>query len=134
MRRLISFTTAGRLMLVLLLALVGFHFGILTGLLPDDIVWAGRFTDRAELVRMERISVLILAIVIGVVLGRLGYLGAAGRRSRVLRGAMWVVCALFVLNTLGNFTAIHPLERYGFGLLTIILALLSYRLAIEKTV
>jgi hypothetical protein len=133
MRRLISFTTAGRLMLYLLLALVLFHFGVLTGLVPTDIVWAGRFTDQAELVRMESFSVLLLAVIIGVVLARVGFLGSAARRSGWVRAAMWVVGGLFVLNTLGNFTAVHPLERYGFGLLTIVLALLAFRLAIEKT-
>jgi hypothetical protein len=107
--------------------LVLFHLGIISGVLPDNIVWADRFPDRATLVKMEMVSVTVLilaAIPVAIKGGLLNW----RLRPMILQGLLWLLLLLFLLNTLGNATAPHPVEKYGFGVLTFLIMLLLGRL------
>ena len=49
-----------------------------------------------------------------------------------LRVSLWLMFALFLLNTLGNLNAINELEKLLFTPLTLLLSLFSFRLALSK--
>ena len=87
------------------------------------------------------ILLFLLAIAIMVVVLRMEYLllNIPTKVNRideqtqfVNRSGGWALVVLFTLNTIGNFTAKHPLEKYGFGLLTFVITLLLFQLAIAS--
>jgi hypothetical protein len=49
-----------------------------------------------------------------------------------LRWLMWVIVGLLVVNTLGNATAPHPVERFVMGSVTLVLALLGTVVALGR--
>ena len=65
---------AGNILLFLFGLLFIFHLLVLSGIFPYDIVWAGKISSREEMIRMESISLFLLAIAIMVVVLRMEYL------------------------------------------------------------
>ena len=126
---MISTSFAGNALLLIFGLLLIFHLLVLSGLIPSNIVWAGKITNRKELIRMESISILMLLIVALIVAIKMKYL-SLGISPTIVNVGVWIVFGLFCLNTLGNMTAKSPFEKYGFGLLTLMISLLALRLAI----
>ena len=126
MENILSIGFTGNALLLLLGLLFIFHWLVLFGMIPYDIVWAGKIKNRKQLVKMESISILVLILTGMIVCLKMEYLNFSLRPT----GGMWFTFVLFTLNTIGNLTAKNPIEKYGFGLLTIVIALLSFRLAI----
>jgi hypothetical protein len=131
MNKLISERLAVNSILIILSAMVLFHIAILTGLVPFDIVWGGRLKDAAQMRRFETVSILTNAVMMAVVAIRGGYLPVR-IPARIITIALWLMVALFVLNTLGNLASVNRWERFIFTPLTGVLALLCLRLAIRK--
>jgi hypothetical protein len=131
MKKLISERLAVNSILFILSVIVLFHIAILTGLIPFDIVWGGRLKDAAQMRRFETVSILTNAVMIAVVSIRGGYLPVR-IPARIITIALWLMGALFVLNTLGNLASVNAWERLIFTPLTAVLALLCFRLAIYK--
>lgn len=128
MNRLISERLAIAGVLTILSLIVLFHVLILTGVIPFDRVWGGRINNREQMLRMETLSVLINGLMLAVVGVRARLFG----RSLPRRGitiALWIMTALFFLNTLGNLLSQNALEKVVFTPLTAVLSLLCFRLA-----
>jgi hypothetical protein len=130
---MINISFAGKALLLILGLLFIFHLLVLFGVIPYDIVWAGKITNRKQLFIMEVLSLLILVMAAMIVSLKMGYLNIL-QNSAIANIGMWVLFALFALNTIGNLTAKAPIEKYGFGLLTAVMALLSLRLAIAPKI
>ena len=122
---------AGNSLLIIFGLLFIFHCLVLFGLIPYDIVWAGKIKNHNELVKMESISLLVLIVFSTVVVLKMRYLKYTVKPI-IINVGMWVLVAFFALNTLGNLTAINPIEKYGFGLLTAVITLLALRLAVKN--
>ncbi|MGB3585577.1 MAG: hypothetical protein WBA23_03500 [Tunicatimonas sp.] len=120
----------GNVLLILLALLVVFHLLVIIGIVPYGIVWAGKINSRVHLLRMESISLVVLALAIVLVALRMKYLTFLNYPA-VVNGGMWLLFAFFLLNTLGNLTAKSPIEKYGFGTLTIVMSLCCLVLAIS---
>ncbi|MDW7693989.1 hypothetical protein R9C00_04465 [Flammeovirgaceae bacterium SG7u.111] len=125
---MISRRTAGNSLLVIFALLLLFHLTILVGIVPHDIVWAGKITSQEELVQFETVSMLILVVAILLVAMKQGYIRFP-LSEQIGKVGVWLLFFLFVLNSIGNLFAPNPIERYGFGLLTIVIALLCFHLA-----
>ena len=130
MESLFNPNLVGNVLLTLLSLLVVFHLLVITGIIPHGIIWAGKINSRAQLVRMESISLVVLALAILLVALRMEYLTFL-KYPAVVNGGMWVLFVFFLLNTLGNLTAKSPIEKYGFGTLTILMSLCCLVLAIN---
>lgn len=130
METLISTDLAGKALLSLLALFFILHILIMLGLIPPHIVWGGRINSRQQLLRMESVSLFVLAIFTMLVALRMGYLHFLDNPA-VIKGGMWVLFAFFMLNTLGNFAAKSPIEKYGFGTLTILMSLCCLVLALN---
>ena len=126
---MLSISFAGNTLLLIFGLLFVFHLLVLSGKIPFDIVWAGKIKNRKELVIMESISLLVLVAATMIVCLKMGYLNIL-QHPTIKTVGMWILFTFFVLNTFGNLTAKNPLEKYGFGLLTFIIAMLVLRLAI----
>jgi archaellum biogenesis protein FlaJ (TadC family) len=125
----IPFKTAAQIVLVVLVAVIGFHLLIISGIVPYDVVWGGRLNSRQEMIQFESISIVLNLIMVIVVLIRIGYLKPIGKQ-RIWTVLCWVFCGLFLLNTLGNLTAQNPYEKWIGTVLTLLLSFLFARLAL----
>lgn len=135
MKKIISFRLAVRLILLVFGTLIIFHLAIITGIImfnyaPVDYIWGGRMETKAQLLQFEIISLLILTVCVFLVLvkAKRAYLpGLMGIASV----GMWLLFVLFILNTVGNLVAKTTFEQY-FAIVTLLLAFLSLRLALER--
>lgn len=129
MEDILSIELAGYILLIIFGLLSIFHILIVVGLVPYNIVWAGKIKSKKELLLMESISLLIVLIAVIIVGSKTKYLVFIEDPTIVNIG-MWVLLVLFVLNTIGNLTAKNPIEKYGFGALTILISFLVFRIII----
>lgn len=135
MKNWISFSAAVRLSLFLFGLIFLFHLAVLLGIAfldyaPLDYLWGGRMQNEQELLSYELVSLLIVAVCILLVLIRAGRLGEPSLQG-IAGVGMWVLFLLFLLNTVGNILAKTMLEK-SFALITLLLALLCLRMALEK--
>lgn len=129
MENVISTSLAGNTLLLIFGLLFIFHLLVLSGTIPYSIVWAGKIKNQKDLVKMEYISLLVLVVAIIIVSLKMGYLNFLPYPT-IINIGMWILFAFFVLNTIGNLTAKKPIEQYGFGFLTLVIALLALTLAL----
>lgn len=107
-----------------------FHLLVLSGLIPYDIVWGGRLSTHDEMVAFESISLVINSLMMTVLLATAGYLRISISAS-LLRFLLWMMTALFFLNTIGNLLSTSSLETIIFTPLTFLLSIFCLRLAID---
>lgn len=123
-----------RMSVIIILALVGlflvFHILVMAGVVPSTIVWGGRITTRSTLLFSETVSLTVLAAAGLIVILR----GSSLLTNGVPQFGFftWVFTALFAFNTVGNLMAKTSFERFAFTPVTLVLALLFLRLAIDK--
>lgn len=128
MKRLINARLAGNLLLFFLALTVVLHFFVLFGVVPATIVWGGQAGDNIAV--LEIIALVMTGLFMVITAARVGYVNA-GRFVPVVRIGMWVMCAFFALNTVGNLNSAVSIETLIFAPITIILILLTVRVAIE---
>lgn len=80
----------------------------------------------------EGVSVGLNLLMALVIASHAGYLPVSFNKS-ISRILIWLMTGLFLLNTIGNLMAVDPKEKFIFTPLTLVLALLCYRVASEKT-
>lgn len=135
MKKLMSFKIATNLSLLLFGLFILFHLSIIIGIVffdyvPVDFLWGGRMETKAQLLSFEIVSLLIMAFCIFIVLIKSKRINT----PRLLKSAnisLWILLVLFTLNTVENFFAKTTFENF-FAIITAILAILCFRLAIEK--
>lgn len=131
LKKVISQRLATLGLLTLLLLVIVFHILVLVQVIPYKIVWGGRLENDTQMIRFEGISIALNLIMLALVAIYSGYLKWEINR-RWLQVGCWVMVALFSINTVGNLLAINDLERWIFTPLTFLLAVFSFRLAIDK--
>jgi hypothetical protein len=118
----------------LLLLGVAFQLALSAGAPWAAAAYGGRVAlSDGRLPSRYRVASLITAVVmiaIGwLLLLRGGVVGSASGNS-ALAVACWGFAALFALNTVGNLSGRHPVERWGMGALTASLTVLCVLLAV----
>ena len=132
MKNLLSFRFSTYALTSLLALVVVFHILVIVGIIPYQIVWGGRIHDRTQLIPFEVLSILINIFLLLLVLIKAGFIPLKINAS-VLRIFIWFMAILFLFNTLGNLFSKNDFEKWIFTPLCLILAVLSTRLAVEKT-
>jgi hypothetical protein len=128
----ISAKLAGNILLVALGLLAIIHILILLNILPSNIVWGGQIGDSpTNLVMLEIIALLVTALFAIIIAAKIGYI-KTNKYRRAINIGVWAVFAYLVLNTIGNLASGVSFENLVFAPITILLALLAFRLAIEK--
>lgn len=130
LKKIISFSTACQIMTFIFTIIIIFHFCALLGFIPMDMIWGGRLKTTQELIVFESISMTLNLIMLIIVKLKSGSWKLKINRS-VIQAALWVMVVLFALNTLGNLLAFNSLETWMFTPITLILSILSLRLALE---
>ncbi|WP_460612366.1 hypothetical protein [Hymenobacter seoulensis] len=133
MKRLLTERFAARALLCIIALTLGFHALVMSGVIPYEIVWGGRLHNQNQMLTFELVSIAINLLMLGVVAARAGLLKAVPVPPVVLTGVLWLMVALFVLNTLGNLASESTVEKVIFTPVTLALAVCSLRLALGKS-
>jgi hypothetical protein len=129
--KFISARVASTILIIVFLITIIFHFLVLSGTIPQEIVWGSRLKSRSDLVVFESVSISLNLLMLLVTLIYAGFLKIR-LSGKLLRGIFWLMFMLFLLNTIGNLFSQNGLERAIFTPVTLILAILSLRLATYK--
>ena len=132
MRKLISAKLAGNVLIFIMVLLVVFHVLIILKILPSGFVWGGQAKDSpSNLVTLEIISLVLTLIFIFIIAAKIGYI-EEGKLKKVIKIGVWIMFIYFILNIFGNLASSVLIEKMIFTPITILLAILTFRLAIEK--
>jgi hypothetical protein len=130
-KKLITEKFALRGLLTILSLIVVFHFLVLLGIIPFEIVWGGRLKDHSQMLAYETVSITLNLVMLTIVGVKADVLKLNVNRM-ILNVALWFMFGLFLLNTIGNLFSINEFEKMVFTPLTLILAIFSLRAAINK--
>ena len=131
MEKLISERFVANGIIFILSGIVIFHFLIIAGIIPFEIVWGGRLKNQTEMLQFESISIALNLIMLTLVAIKAGLL-KINLKPNFLKVSFWLMAVLFALNTLGNLLAVNTVETLIFTPLTFLLAVFSFRLALSK--
>ena len=131
MRNLIGFKTAGNLVLAALALVAAFHVLVLVGVFPADIVWGGQVSG-AETAVYETVALVEALAFMIIIATRAGYLRRA-RTNTFAAAGTWFIFFYLLLNTFLNLISGSTAEKLVFAPITLAMALLTYRLAIEES-
>lgn len=127
----LSAKAAGNTVAVIMSAFIIFNILILTGLIPYNVVWGGMIKDAGDMIKFEVVTMFMLSLFLTVILLKTHY-----TKPGLLRNTAgvftWVIFAYLILNTALNLLSGVTVEKLVFTPVTIILALLVLRLAVEK--
>ncbi len=126
MMKRISTQFASRSIIFLLSVILVYHLLIISSIIPYDAVWGGRLESKGQMIRLEIFSISINLLILGATLLR-----ATKSTSLLLRMVFFLFSGLFALNTLGNIASKNMYEAVIFTPLTMILAVLCFRLGMK---
>tara|TARA_R110002049_G_scaffold122473_1_gene277343 strand:- start:163 stop:579 length:417 start_codon:yes stop_codon:yes gene_type:complete len=129
----ISHKIASKGMMIILLATILFHFLVLLGIVPYQIVWGGRLQNQSEMINFELVSILLNFLMLAIVAIQ-AKIVKLKVHPIVVKIALWLMVFIFVMNTIGNIISLNDIERYIFTPLTLLLAIFSFILASKKRV
>jgi hypothetical protein len=133
MPRLIGARAAGKVALIALAALALFHVAMLTGLLPSEMVWGGRAAGEPGVMLKLELVGLVVTVLFGLIIAaRIGLIRSPVP-NKVIVVCTWIVFAYFVLNVLANLASTSTLERAVFTPVSLLVALLTLRAAVERS-
>lgn len=115
---------------ILIIVAAGIHLGVLTGILPQEMVWGSRIKSRKQLYNLGGVSLLANLFFLWVVLQAGGFVSLVFN-ILVLRIVLWLMTALFALNVLGNLSSPNKTERLIFTPLALLLAVSCGYLALH---
>ncbi|MCR1795176.1 hypothetical protein AB3N61_12400 [Leptospira sp. WS58.C1] len=118
---LIRKSAAGLLLLFFSCSII-FHTIIISGVVPFSIVWGGRLETWEQMVVFESISILLNFIFLAVIALDSEYIKLPVPKS-IVRILLWIMIAIFSLNTLGNIFSLNATETIVFTPVTLVTAL-----------
>jgi hypothetical protein len=123
---------AATTLLVILGALAIFHVLMLADALPSGIAWGGQAADSPQTLRtLEVVGLVVTVLFAAVVAAKAGFIGSTRVRGPARIG-VWIMFGYFVLNVIGNLASASGVERAIFTPISLVVALLALRLAVEK--
>ncbi|NOR52046.1 MAG: hypothetical protein GQ470_05445 [Gammaproteobacteria bacterium] len=129
--KLIDVKLAINTMLAFLSFVILFHILVLFEIISSEIVWGGKLESTSQMRIFETISIVINLIIITVV-GIKGKYIRAFLPENAVKVILWLLVVLFTLNTVGNMFSETTLETIMFTPLTLMSAILCYRIVIEE--
>jgi len=124
---------ASIVLIALFSLIIAFHFLILLKVIPYTIAWGGRLQNDNEMFVFEGVSIALNALFLFISITKFKQI-RLGKSSRFINILLWIMFALFALNTIGNLFAINSFEKMVFTPITIVLAIACFVLARNKVV
>jgi hypothetical protein len=131
MKKIISMKLASNIIISINTIMLVMHVLILLKVLPYHFVWGGRLRSDTDLIILESISVVVQTLFISIIAVKAGYV-FRGKFKKTVKVGIWVLFGIMVLNTIGNLLSNSGMETMVMTPLTTVLAVLVFRLAIEK--
>lgn len=119
---------AQTLLLILLLAFFVLHLCILIKVIPYKMVWGGKLKTDKDMYRFETFAIFVNFIFIAIVLLHRGILQIS-MSNNIITIALWIMAALFLFNSIGNFLSKNKIEKWVFTPVTLVMAVCSAILA-----
>lgn len=126
----LSARNAAVTLLILTAGVLLFHTLIVLQIIPYNIVWGGRLTSYAEMIRFESISISINLIVAAVAAMVAGFIPKL-MPQKLLGSVLWALFILLVFNTIANPFSATLFEAIVFTPMTFIMAVCVYRLILN---
>jgi len=107
-----------------------FHLLVIMHIIPSTIVWGGRLENQQELFKFESISIFLnvfFLLVMLIINSNIKF----KVKPIVFRVLLWLMCVLFILNTVGNLLAKSSIETMIFAPVTLLLSVFSLYLVIN---
>lgn len=123
----ISYKLALRVIQGLCIAILLFHFLVISEIVPYEIVWGGRLSNRSEMIQFEVVSILVIMLLFALV-----WLKGRNKNHWLIDTLLWLFVALFAVNTIGNLFSKSTFEMVVFTPLTLIAAIFCARIAIQQ--
>ena len=106
------------------------HLSILFRIISYKVVWGGRLKSDRQMYRFEIISLLMNSLFVFIVLIKSGLL-TIDISPKIITFSLWLMAALFLLNTLGNAISKNKFEKMIFAPITVLLTIFSVILALS---
>ena len=108
----------------------GYHALILSGVVDYKYAWGGRLQSMEQMIQFESVSIVLLVVFSAIVFIHWKVVENAfiNRISTVL---LYVLSAIFLLNTVGNLLAVSLMEAVLFTPLTLLSSIFLLRLALS---
>jgi hypothetical protein len=100
-----------------------FHALVLFGVIPYSIVWGGRLKSKRDMYRFEVVSILVNTLFIIIALEQASIISFS-MPHYLVKGALWLMLAIFLLNSIGNLFSKNRLEKLIFTPLTFLIVIL----------
>lgn len=133
MKKLIPYKIAANTCITIFALLVIMHIGIILGIVffdfaPYEYIWGGQTESAKELLSFEIISVVSasLFLIIALIASSIIKISKLRFAAQIL---MWLIAAMFALNTLGNILAKSMFEKF-FTVITVLLTIMSIRMGL----
>ncbi len=108
-----------------------FHVLVLVKIIPSDMVWGGRLQSESEMYTFELVSLALNMFFLSVILVKSKILKFK-IPDKIITVILWLMFALFLINTAGNLLSNNQLEKIIFTPITILLSIFSFILARDK--
>ena len=118
-------------LLTILSLVVVFHLLVMTGVVPYGIVWGGNLKEYSQMLTFEAVSIVLNLVMLAVVAVYAGMLKVKVN-PLLIRIAIWIMFALFLINTVGNIFSKNEMERIIFTPITLVLSIFCLRLATSQ--
>ena len=125
-----NLTTAIKLTLGIVVAILLFHLSILFKIVPYELTWGGRLTNDYEMYVFETISVLVNLFLLTLLMVKGKYCNEF-IPLRIVNVCLWIFAFLFTLNTIGNVLAITAFEK-SFAAITLALSFLIFNILLKS--
>lgn len=120
----------GAMLIILGMTLV-FHLLVLVQWVSFDYVCGGRLQTVEQMRFSESLSIVITITMITVIAIKGAYIRSS-ISSKIINGFLWLFMCLFIVGTIGNFFAKTIVETVVFTPLSLISALLCFRIASSR--
>ena len=123
----LSFKLAGKILIVLSSILIIFHFCVILGLIPQNIVWTGRITTERTKLILGFVSIFLNLIILFCAVVRMGYIDHKNLKVIVKKMLPFVFWWL-VGNTIANLFSKSLFEVLVFTPILVILTVCFYQI------
>lgn len=90
------------------------HLAVLLKIIPRRIVWGGRLNTDKEMFSLEIVSLMITILFTIILLLKGNYFGNP-LSPKIINICLWIMTAIYLFNSIGNFVSKNKLEKYIFG-------------------
>ncbi len=131
MKKMLPLKESAVVLILAFAAIFILHVLVILGIVPIDVAWGGQVSEGSTALWVLEIFALLVTILFAFFIAAKSGLWPIQSGKRSIKIGAWLVFAYLLLNTLGNLASEVTVERFVFAPITLILAVLSLRVAIE---